>query len=57
MLVARHEPDDSEWKLSIGISMFVGKHYGLKTDEGCREDPVPTVTFLNTKCKREIKMI
>lgn len=57
MLVARHEPDDAEWKLSIGFSTFAETHYGLKADEGCRADPVPAVTFLSTKCKREIKRI
>lgn len=57
MLVARHEPDDAEWKLSIGFSTFAETHFGLKADEGCRADPVPAVTFLSTKCKREIKRI
>lgn len=57
VLVAWHELDNSEWRLSIGISTFAGKHNGLKADEGSKADPVPTVTFVNTKCKREIKRI
>lgn len=40
--------------MSIKISMFAGKH-GHKADEGSRVDPVPTVTLLNAKCKRENK--
>lgn len=57
LLVAWYEVNNSEWKLLIGISMFAGKHYRIKADGGSREDPVPRVTFLNTKCKRESKRI
>lgn len=57
LLVAWYELDSSEWKFLIGISTFAGKYYGLKADEGSGADPIAMVTFLNTKCKREIKRI